>query len=354
MRKKTVSSILAVLFLFSTYSLTLGAEVIKLKFANYSPPMHMNSTIMAKYCEELNKKLAGKVEITHYTGGTLLNGPKMAAGVSTGIADIGLSHTAYSRGRFPASEIFELPIGIPSGWVGTRVANDFHNKFNLKEWDAYHPLMFSTSPPNVLQTISKQVRTLDDLRGMKIRGTGRVGDIVKNLGAVPIPVETPDLYEGMKRGVCEGSFLPLEVLKSLKIAEIEKYVTATWKIGAANAFYVVMNKQKWNSLHPDVQKIISDFSADFIPGWGVEWNKVDIEGRDFFTKLGGKVISLSDAESARWVSAIEPMFGDFKKDLVSKGFTAGEVDNMIRYVKERIDYWKAQEKVQKVPTAYQY
>jgi TRAP-type C4-dicarboxylate transport system substrate-binding protein len=115
-----------------------------------------------------------------------------------------------------------------------------------------------------------------------------------------------------------------------------------------------MNKQKWNSLPPDVQKIISEFSADFISGWGAEWNKVDIEGRDFFTKLGGRVISLSDAEGSRWVNAIEPMFGDFKKDLVSKGFTAGEVDNMISYVKERIEYWKAQEKAQKIPTAYQY
>ena len=74
------------------------ADVIKLKFANYFPPTHMNSIMMGKYCEELNKKLTGKVEITQYTGGTLLTAPKMAAGVASGIADIGLSHCSYSGG----------------------------------------------------------------------------------------------------------------------------------------------------------------------------------------------------------------------------------------------------------------
>ena len=87
-------------FLFTSFS--YAADVIKLKFANYFPPTHMNSVMMGKYCEELNKKLAGKVEITQYTGSTLLSAPKIAAGVSTGIADIGLSNLAYTRGRFPS------------------------------------------------------------------------------------------------------------------------------------------------------------------------------------------------------------------------------------------------------------
>ena len=65
------------------------------------PPTHMNSIMLGKYCEELNKKLAGKVEITQYTGGTLLTAPKMAAGVATGIADIGFSHCSYSQGTLP-------------------------------------------------------------------------------------------------------------------------------------------------------------------------------------------------------------------------------------------------------------
>jgi TRAP-type transport system periplasmic protein len=167
--------------------------VIKLKFANYFPPTHMNSVVMGQYCDELNKKLTGKVELIQYTGGTLLTAPKVAAGVATGIADIGLSNCSYTRGRFPVMEIMELPLGFPSSWIATHVANDFYDKFKPKEWETYHVLMLSTSPPNVLQTLSKPVKTLDELKGMKIRAQGRLGDIVKALGAVPLPIEMVDL-----------------------------------------------------------------------------------------------------------------------------------------------------------------
>ena len=353
MVRKLVVLLFAVALVCSVSSLA-GADVIKLKFANYFPPTHMNSVMMQKYCEEINKKLAGKVEVTQYTGGTLLTAPKMAAGVQSGIADIGLSHLSYSRGRFPVMEIMELPLGFPSSWIASHVGTDFYDKFKPKEFDAYHALMFSTSPPNVVQTLKKPVKTLDELKGMKIRGTGRIGDIVKALGAVPMPIETVDLYEALRRSVIDGTYTPLETLKGFKLGEVEKYSSATWKVGSVFQFYVVMNKRRWDSLPPDVQKTFTDFSKEFLERWAVEWNKIDIEGRDFFTKLGGQVITVSDAEQAKMVKAVEPVIADYKKDLVGKGHKAAEVDTWVSFVKERIEYWKAQEKAQKIPTAYSY
>ncbi len=352
MKSKIVLAIFALSFFLS--SSVLAADVIKLKLANYFPPTHMNSVMMGKYCEELNKKLAGKVELTQYPGGTLLTAPKMAAGVASGIADIGLAHCSYSRGRFPVTEIMELPLGFPSGWVGSLVANDFYNKFKPKEWDAYHPLMFGTCGPNVLQTLNKPVRTLEDLKGMKIRGTGRVGDVVKALGAIPMPIEMVDLYESLRRGVIEGTFTAIETLKGFKIGELEKYTTTTWRVGSTFAFYVVMNKNKWNSLPPDVQKIIADHSNEFIPRWALEWSNIDIEAIDFFKKHGGTIINLPEAEAAKWVKASEPLLVDFKKDLVSKGYKAQEVDGWINYIRERIEYWRGEEKARKIPTAFEY
>src|SRR5512136_2588306 len=248
MLKRLVLLVFFISLLSSTYS--SAADVVKLKFANYFPPTHMNSVMMGKFCEELNKKLTGKAELTQYTGSTLLSAPKIAAGVASGIADIGLSNCSYTRGRFPMMEIMELPIGFPSSWIATHVANDFYNKYKPKEWETYQPLMFSTSPINVIQTLKKPVKTLEDLKGLKLRGTGRLGDIVKALGGTPIPVSTPELYDSLKRGVIEGALLPLETLKGFKTGELLKYVTASWKVGNAYTFYVVMNKGKWNSLPP--------------------------------------------------------------------------------------------------------
>ena len=352
MVKKSVLLVFALSFLVSTS--VFAADVIKLKFANFFPSTHMNSLIMGKYCEELNKKLAGKVELTQYTGGTLLTAPKVAAGVATGIADIGLSHVAYTRGRFPVMEIMGLPLGFPSGWVGNHVANDFYDKFKPKEWDTYHPLMFSTSTPTVIQTLNKTAKTPDELKGLRIRGTGRIGDIVKALGATPMPIEMADIYEALRRGVLDGNLGPMEQLKGWKTGEVIKYVTATWKIGSTDTFYVVMNKQKWNSLPPDAQKVITEFTREFVEQWAVGWNNIDIEAREFFLKQGGQITSISDTEAAIWVKAAEPVIADFKKDLVSKGYKAAEIDSWISFIKERIEYWKGQEKAKKIPTAYQY
>jgi len=351
MARKTVLWVFVFLFLFSTYSV---ADVIKLKFANFFPPMHMNSILMGQFCEELNKKLAGKVVITQYPGGTLLTAPKIAGGVSTGIADIGLSHCAYSRGRFPVMEIMELPLGFPSSWIASHVANDFYDKFKPKEWDTYHVLMFSTAPPNVLMTQSKQVKNLEELQGLKIRSTGRIADIVKALGGTPMPLEMADLYDALRRGVIDGNMGPIEQMKGWKVGEVQKYTTASWKVGSVFAFYVIMNKSKWNSLPPDVQKVISDFSKEFNERWGAGWNRIDIEGIDFFKKQGGKILQLSDAESARWVKKVEPVIAEYKKDLMKKGYTSADVDAWLAYVKDRIEYWKGQEKIKKIPTAYQY
>jgi TRAP-type transport system periplasmic protein len=351
MSRKVVFFVVMVLFAFSTYS---SADVIKLKLANYFPPTHMNSVMMGKYCEELNKKLAGKVEITQYAGSTLLSADKMAAGVATGIADIGLSNLSYTRGRFPVMEIMELPLGFPSPWIAAHVTLDFFDKFKPKDFDNYQVLMLSNSPINVIQTLSKQVKTLEDVKGLKLRGTGRLGDIVKALGGTPIPVATPELYDSLKRGVIEGALLPLETLKGFKTGELIKYTTASWKIGSTYCFYVLMNKNKWNSLPADVKKTITDFSKEFNGRWAVEWNKIDIEGKDYFTQQGGQILPLSDAESAKWIKAVEPVIADYKKDLISKGYKAADIDAWIAFSKERIEYWKGQEKAQKVPTVYQY
>ena len=351
MGRKVAFFVLVVLFAFSTYC---AADVIKLKLANYFPPTHMNSVMMGKYCEELNKKLAGKVEFTQYTGSTLLSADKMAAGVATGIADLGLSNLSYTRGRFPVMEIMELPLGFPSAWIAGHVTNDFYNKFKPKDFDNYQVIMLSTSPINVIQTLNKPVKTLEDVKGLKLRGTGRLGDIVKGLGGTPIPVSTPEMYDSLKRGVIEGALLPLETLKGFKTGELIKYTTASWKIGSAYCFYVLMNKNKWNSLPPDVQKSIMDFSKEFNERWAVEWNKIDIEGKDYFTQQGGQILPLSDAEAAKWIKAVDPVIADYKKDLISKGHKAADIDAWLAFVKERIEYWKGQEKAQKIPTAYQY
>ncbi len=353
MSKRGLFLVTLVIF-FGSLTLGYGAEPIKLKFANYFPVIHKNTAFGQAFCDEIKKRTNGRVEITYYPGGTLLTAPKIAVGVSTGIADIGMAHCGYSRGRFPVMEIMELPIGSPSAYISTHVANDFYDKFKPKEWNAYYPLMFSTSPPAVLHTLNKPVRTLEELKGLKIRGTGRIGDLVKALGATPMPIEMVDLYESIRRNVIDGNLGPMEQLKGFKIGELIKYATACWRIGTSYTFYIVMNKAKWDPLPADIKKIFQETANDFKEKWAVQWNEIEIEGVQFLKSQGGQVIPLSDTEAVRWVQASQPVIAEWKKDLVSKGFAEKEVDSWLAFVKERVEYWKAQEKAKKIPTAYEY
>jgi TRAP-type transport system periplasmic protein len=353
-----VKKVLVLVFVLSVFSLLCTAqsgraEVIALKFANYMPIMHINTIIMGKFCDEVNKKLAGKAEITQYAAGTLLSAPKMAAGVASGIADIGLAHCSYSRGRFPVMELTELPLGASSSYILTHVINDFYDKFKPKEWDAYHPLIFSASPPSTIQTLKKPVRTLEDLKGLKIRGTGRSGDIVKALGAITTPVEMMDMYESLRRGVIDGNMGPYEQLKSFRTGEVLKFHSVAWQAGSGYTFYVIFNKNKWNSLPADVRKVLDETAKAYIEPWAVEWNKTDLDGKDFFLKQGGTIVPVADAEIQRWVKAVEPVIAKYQQDMVSKGFKAAEVQEWIKFIKERIAYWKGQETARKIPTAYQ-
>ena len=352
MAKKMVLLVFVFSVLFSAY--TYAEDAIKIKFANYFPPMHKNSVLMEKFCKELTEKSNGKMEITQYSGGTLLTGPKMAAGIASGIADIGLAHVNYSRGRFPVMEIVGIPLGFPSPWVGTHCINDLYTKFQPKEWEGYHPLLFSTSPPCVVQTLTKPVTKLADIKGLKMRAPGRIAEIVKALGGTPMPIEMVDMYESLRRGVIDGNFGNLEQMKGWKTGELLKFNTASFSVASLDCFYVVMNKDKWDSLPADMQKLITDYSNSFIDEWAAAWNEMEIVGRDFFLQQGGKILNLTRAESAKWEKAVQPVVADYKKDLVSKGYKAAEVDSWIKYMKQRMQYWKGQEKAKKIPTAYTY
>ena len=352
MRKYIALLLVVLLFVFGTHSLVRGAEVIKLKGANYLPVTHPMSHLSGWFCDEIKKRTNGQVEITYYPGGTLLTAPKMYDGVVTGIADLGLSHIQYTRGRFPVTEVFDLPHGFPSGWAATMVATDFYNKYKPKEWNDVQVLYLTTSGPIILQTISKPVKTLEDVKGIKIRAAGLQTEVIKDLGGVPIPLEMVDVYDALRRGVIEGVTVDLSTLKYWKFAEVTKYVTADWQLGTGITFYWVMSKSKWNALTPDIQKIFIEVASEAREKQGALWDQMDIEGMDLFKSKGGQVLNLSDAEAARWIKAVEPIFGDYKKNMVAKGYKESEVDGWVSYIKERIGYWQKEQKRRGIPSAF--
>jgi TRAP-type transport system periplasmic protein len=352
MKKCMMLFLLAGAFVFATGSMVSGADVIKMKAANYLPPTHAMSLLTGWFCDEIKKRTNGEVDITYHAGGTLLNPVKMYDGVVTGIADMGVSHIDYTRGRFAVMEVLDLPLGFPSGWVATQVSTDFFNKFKPGEWKDVEVLYVNTTGPLVLLTTKKPVKTLEDLSGLKIRAVGEMSDTVKALGGLPVPLQMPDVYESLRRNVIDGVTVDLSTLKYWKFAEVIKYVTADWQLGTGYTFYFVMNKNKWNSLSPAHKKIFTEVAEETRMKQALLWNTMDIEGVEVFKGGGGEILPLSDAEVPKWKKAVEPIIADYKKQMVSKGFKEAEFDSWLSFIKERIDFWTKEQKAKKVPAPF--
>ncbi len=254
-------------------------------------------------------------------------------GVAKGIADIGMSCFAYTRGRFPVMETLDLPLGYPNGRVATRVANDFYERFRPKELEGVKVLYIHAHGPGLLHTV-RPVRSLADIKGMKIRSTGLSSKVVSALGAVPVAMPQGETYESLQKGVVEGTITPIETLKGWKQAEVIKYTTDCKSIGYTTAMFVVMNLRKWNSLPPDVKKVFEEVSKEWVDIHGKEWDRLDAEGKEYSLSLGNKIIPLSREEGARWKAAVKPIINEYIRTTDGKGLpgkaVVAEAESMIK------------------------
>jgi len=296
--------------LTATSALSSGAKPTKLTFSIFFPPTHGQTKAAMDWAKEIEKLTDNKVQITVFPGGTLTKAPQCYDGVVKGISDLGFSLFAYTRGRFPVMAAVDLPMGYTSGKVASRVAQEFANTFKPKELSDVKVLYLHAHGPGLLHT-KTPVKKLEDLKGMKIRATGLSAKIVEALGGVPVAMPQGDTYEALKKGVVEGTFGPMEVLKGWKQAEVIKYTTECYSVGYTTTFFVVMNLDKWNALPADIKKIFDKVSDKYTDIHGKVWDKTDQEGRKYTLSLGNKILSLSDEESARWRKAVEPVINDY-------------------------------------------
>lgn len=230
-------------------------------------------------------------------------------------------------------EVLDLPLGYPNGRVATRVANDFYNQFKPKELEGVKVLYIHAHGPGILHTI-KPVKTIADLKGMKIRSTGLSAKVVEALGGVPVAMPQGGTYEALQKGVVDGTMTPIETLKGWKQAEVVKNTTDCNSVGYTTAMFVVMNLSKWNALPKDIQKVFEDVSKEWIDVHGKAWDDLDAEGRQYTVSLGNKIIPLSKEENARWKKAVSPIIDEYVKTADDKGMpgkkAVKEVESLIK------------------------
>lgn len=328
------------LFVFSISVILMGgfaqsssAKPIELSYVNMFPPQHFHGILAQEYIDTIEKRTDGRVKIVFYPGGSLVPGHKTFGALKDGIADIGLSVIGYSRGVFPALEAVDLPMGYKSASQATRIINEFYKKFKPKELDDIKVLLLNAHGPGLIHS-KKPIRTLEDIRGVKVRCYGFSVKVIDALGGVPVAMPQNEAYEALQKGVCDATLVPVEALKGWKQAEVIKYTTEVFSIGYTSGLFLFMNKDKWADLPADIQAIFDQTSQEFIPKYGAAWEKADQDGRAFTLELGNEIIPMSDEEQARWAAVVRPVIDEWVKDAAKKGLPAKEyVDWLTEAVK---------------------
>jgi TRAP-type C4-dicarboxylate transport system substrate-binding protein len=174
------------------------AEEVILKVAHFLPPVSPAHTkFITPWCDKIAAESQGKMKCQIYPamqlGGTP---PQLLNQVRDGVADIVWTLPGYTPGRFPVSEVFELPFFTTTHEASSRALWDFAQKNAMSEFEGTKPIAIWVNGPNVLHFRDKQVKTLEDLKGMKVRAPSRLGTkLLGALGATPVGMPVPQMAE---------------------------------------------------------------------------------------------------------------------------------------------------------------
>jgi TRAP-type transport system periplasmic protein len=299
-------------------------KTIRLRFSTFMPPTHGIAKLTDEWCNEFAKRTDGRVSAKQYAAATLTSPAQTYDSTVKGAIDIGYVVISYTAGKFPLTEVLDYPIGHPNAAVSSRLANEYFAKFHPKEFDDVKVLFLHGTPPNILHT-KKPVYKLEDLKGMKIRTTGVTARLIQALGGIPVAMPNNEVYDALSKGVVEGLIHTTESLETGKFAEVIKYTTETFAVATTSVFVVAMNKEKWNSIKPEDQKVIEQLNKEYAAKIGEAGLNFDKVGKEFSLSKGNKFITLSAAENARWVAASQPIFEDYVQRMKEKGLPGEEV-----------------------------
>jgi TRAP-type C4-dicarboxylate transport system substrate-binding protein len=209
----------------------------------------------------------------------------------------------------------------------------------------------NASPNSAIATAKKPIRKLEDLKGLTIRAPGMAGEVMKALGATPAPTPMMEVYDAIAKGVIDGETSNFETLFAFKFAEVVKYTTSIWQISHPYPFYLAMNKDSYKKLPQDIRAIFDTLVGEYKERYILMWNAIDFIGKKFGLSKGVEFIDLAPSELPKWQAAVEPVFDDYVKRMMGKGYSEAEVRGWITFLRERSEYWTEKQITFHIPSA---
>ena len=302
------------------------AQDVTLKFHHFWNPQAMASVrVIQPWCDKIAADSAGKMMCQIFPamsmGGTP---PQLVDQVKDGVADLGITLPGYTAGRFPVMEVFELPFMTNSAEAGARAAWDFHNKYAPKEFPGTKLLAIWIHDEGYVHTRDRQVKTLADFKGLKMRApTRQTNKLLASLGASPVGMPLPAIADAVSKGTIDGFLLPWEVIPSVKLQEMVKFHSETDPSKPAlysAVFIFAMNQAKYESLTPELKKVIDDNSGPALTQQiGRTWDDSKAPGRKAAVDRGNTFYMVPASELDNWVTASAPLYDEWTADMDKRG-----------------------------------
>jgi len=317
------AGLVVLLILASLTPVASQAKEIKLRYSLLWPASHPITKLAQDWGKDVEAATAGRVKVTTFPGNTLAPPMQAYDAVVKGIADMAGNLLAYAPGRLPLSEVLQQPLGYLNGYQSSKLANAYYKKFQPKEFDDVKVMYLHGAAPGFIFT-KKAVNSIKDVKGLRIKANAENADIVINLGAAPVTMPVSDAYDSLQRGVIDGTLFPLEALQGYKIGEVVKTVIQDYGISYMTSMYVIMNKDKWNSMLPEDQKAIEKINDEYNEKQAKLWAELDNQAKAYAMQKGVKFLDVSKEDQATTVALMKPILDKYVAQMKAKGLPGEE------------------------------
>ena len=306
------------------------AQTVTLRLHQMLPPQ---ATIPAKaivpWAQKVEAESGGRIKVQLFHAMQLGGAPpQLFDQARDGVVDITWTVLGYTPGRFPKTEVFELPFMSGNAEQSSKAIQEYVEKYAADEFKDVKLIAVHTHGPGLFHT-KTPVTGLDSLRGMKVRGGSRIiNNMLTKLGATPVGMPVPAVTEALSKGVIDGTTIPWEVTPSLKVTELVKnHTTFAGKDGLyTQTFAFSMNKASYEKLPPDLKKVIDANSGIATAAlFGKAMDEGDVAGRAIAVKAGNNIVALDAAETQRWRRTAATVETDWINEVKGKGIDGAKL-----------------------------